>query len=478
MIYDETQHSAKKIYVYPISGDCMDALLKTDKDDDYPLKGFKETYKENAVSEYGQYNMDITRKSFKVIINGKEESIRVYIADYMETGAAVVYMKNMYTSEVYPAEDEFFQSLKSKRKTSVGYIKHYYEKAMDNMKTAEQNKLDDMMVQGKNFIPKISDVEDNAEEVEFELNSNDSLQDRFVEIVGTVSDIDKEINEQYTLESQRELAEGFLKAKEALTSRVGEKPGTFIGLFDKVAGGNKHYKKIRKNMGEAISKNDSVQDNINYLFGVMSNQYDKMVIMCEKLQQSKKLAEAQLIALTSLSKESNEKISVYKNQSDIPMRQLMTDTQIKASMETYRTKIVNLEGTIVATQTSIMVLGRDLPSLRTNMTGDSAVNSILSSAGDFQEMCKEISTLGSNLARTTEEKIYTVTKNLIQMQIDDTHTMMYLADSAERSQEMVTMVKSKSTELAQKVTRDANFMSDIISGKDILAARKKHKLLK
>ena len=64
------------------------------------------------------------------------------------------------------------------------------------------------------------------------------------------------------------------------------------------------------------------------------------------------------------------------------------------------------------------------------------------------------------------------------MQIDDTHTMMYLADSAERSQEMVTMVKSKSTELAQKVTRDANFMSDIISGKDILAARKKHKLLK
>lgn len=465
----------QEYFLFPTSGGNVDTQIKivNDSSSSFPIIGFNDSYKRGSIED-GSYNIDTSS------VNWVHKDENLVFSAYLltdESGVTTLYYRTSDIKQDIPSNGSIVKIFSHGMRVSASRLLEDYKESLQAWKDTANERIEEVIETGREFLPKVADFEE-TEEIHINMNENDSLQERYIEVVGTISDIDREINEEYTLESQKELAEGFLKAKEALAAKASEKPGTIVGFFDKLAGGNKIYQKVRKDVSEAATKNDSVQDNINYLFGVMSKQYDKMVVMCEKLQESKRLAEAQVIALDQLMRESNEQISVYPTQADIPMRELMTNTQIKASIETYRTKIANLHGTIIATQTSIMVLGRDLPSLRTNMTGDSAVNALLTSAGDFQAMYAEIAKLGSDLTKATEENIYKVTESLIDLQIEDTHTMTYLADSAERSKEMAKMVKNKTEKLVEKVHRDSQFMTAIISGEDIKIARQKHKLLK
>ena len=227
-----------------------------------------------------------------------------------------------------------------------------------------------------------------------------STQDKYVNIVGKLSNLTAGLNANDSLADAKDLAEAFIKTKATISSLTETKPNKLFGSLKKLAYDTGWGKKV----DEAMSKNKSVQDNIDYLFGIVQSKFEKLVTTGESLQSTKGLLFAQVEALEVLLLGSNEEVSNYDNPADIPIRELSLNNQIKASVEKYKDRLLKVDGAILATGKTIIALGRDLPSLKTDLTDEMAIGSLLNSVDDYQKMFSEISTLVATVTASTSEK--------------------------------------------------------------------------
>lgn len=311
------------------------------------------------------------------------------------------------------------------------------------------------------------------EEQEVHINKDGTnLHEKYVSIVGNISEINSSMNMETAAKDTKELFEAFKSAeasiKDLTANKVIETTTGAVGSFvNKYIWANPVGKKFEQHKQEQ----KSVQETINYLFGLVDTKYTKLIQTGESLQASKSQLNAQIEALEAISKDSSAEVSSYSSQADVPMRMLALDTNIKSSIEKYRGRLLKIDGAIIATQTTIIALGKDLPALKTDLTDEMAIGTLLNSVDDYQKMYTEIATLVADVTKATAEQTHKTIENLLQMQIDDTHTMTYIAESGKRAEKFATMIADKTQKVATKTQRDATFIADIVKGNTLEHAR-------
>jgi hypothetical protein len=127
----------------------------------------------------------------------------------------------------------------------------------------------------------------------------------------------------------------------------------------------------------------------------------------------------------------------------------------------------------MGTQASIISLGKNLPTTKAEMTEELALSGLLNSVTDYQEMYSSVTSLLNDVVTATSEKTYKVVENLMDLQINDTHTIAYLTKDSEKAKEFATMLTSKATALADKTRKDAVLIGEIAKGSSIALAREK-----
>lgn len=311
------------------------------------------------------------------------------------------------------------------------------------------------------------------EEQEVHINKDGiDLHEQYVSIVGNISEINSSMNMETAAKDTKELFEAFKSAeasiKDLTANKVIETTTGAVGSFvNKYIWANPVGKKFEQHKQEQ----KSVQETINYLFGLVDTKYTKLIQTGEGLQASKSQLNAQIDALEAISQDSSAEVSSYPSQADVPMRMLALDTNIKSSIEKYRGRLLKIDGAIIATQTTIIALGKDLPALKTDLTDEMAIGTLLNSVDDYQKMYTEIATLVADVTKATAEQTHKTIENLLQMQIDDTHTMTYIAESGKRAEKFATMIADKTQKVATKTQRDATFIADIVKGNTLEHAR-------
>lgn len=315
---------------------------------------------------------------------------------------------------------------------------------------------------------------------EKDIKSHSDILNEYHSVVAEISEASRQINQNTRLEDLKDLSESFLATREKLKELSGagasKVQAVGQGIFDKFKGIPLIGRAISQTK-ELKAKTDNVQDNIDALFILINKQYNRLVEVGEGLQSAKKKQETQCTRLEKLITASDSFIRSYPNQADIPVRELSANNQIKTSYEKLRKRILKTEAAIMGTQASIISLGKDLPCSKSEMTEELALSGLLNSVTDYQTMYSDITTLLNEVVEVTSEKTYKVVENLMDLQINDTHTLAYLSKDNQRAKEFATMLTDKSQKLADKVKSDANMIKEIASGTSILEAREKVKSL-
>jgi len=329
-------------------------------------------------------------------------------------------------------------------------------------------KYNETVRNGENIEPIIHIIKEHKEII---IPNDGTIIERYTQISGNISDLTKSINENFTLISGSNIEESFMKAKQKISDLASSPPSKISTIAGALANKLPYASKMFKSVEGVIDKNTSVQKHINYLFGIVAEKYEILVTVGEKLQHSKAHMEAQIYELEKLLIDSETFINKYKKQSDIPMSEISINTQIKSSIEKYKGRLVKIDGSLIATQQTIIMLGKDLPSMKSDLIDEMAISNILNNVGDYQTMFSEIAELASEVTKATSEKTHQIIENLYEVQINDTHTMEYLADTATRSKKLGTMLVNQTERLGTKVIREAAFIKEIVKGTDIQIAR-------
>lgn len=309
-----------------------------------------------------------------------------------------------------------------------------------------------------------------------DITSHADILKEYHSVVSEISEASRKINQNTRLEDLHDISETFMATKEKLKDLAGATATRTSSIFDKFRGISLIGKAITHTQ-ELKGKTDSVQDNIDALFIQMHRQYTRLVQIGEGLQSAKKAQELQATRLEMLIKASDDLLSKYVKQSDVPVRELSANNQIKTSYEKIKKRILKTEAAIMGTQASIISLGKDLPCSKAEMTEELSLSSLLNSVTDYQGMYNSISELLNEVVEVTSEKTYKVVENLMDMQINDTHSLKFLQKDNQRAKEFAMMLTDKSQKLANKVVSDATMIKEIASGTSILEASEKVKAL-
>jgi len=299
-----------------------------------------------------------------------------------------------------------------------------------------------------------------------------TTHEKFNHIVGNISKLTSSINDTFSLQDTKELADAFIETKKKIENITNTKPGKVAGFMKTFTSKIPGTAKLMESVSTTLAENSSVQKNINYLFGIIHTKYEKLITVGEGLQSAKGHIVAQVKALEVLRKESDSIIKRFKIQANIPIRELSLNTQIKASIEKYKGRLLKIDGAITATQTTILALGKDLPSLKTDLTDEMAIGGLLNSVDDYQKMYADIALLVSDVTRATSEKVHTTIENLLDLQINDTHMTDHLGESAERTVKFAAMIDDKTSKLEEKVHKDRVFIAEVIENNMIEQASK------
>lgn len=329
----------------------------------------------------------------------------------------------------------------------------------------------------------IGSTEENIECIESTLEDSEStpishqaIMTEYHSVVSEIDEASKAINNNTRLEDLKDISETFMatreKLKELAQANASRVSSVSTSIFDRFKGVPLLGKALSATK-ELKEKTESVQDNIDALFIMMHKQYTRLVEVGEGLQKAKEKQQIQYQKLELLIASSDSFLSKYASQVDIPVRELMANTQIKTSYEKLKKRILKTESAIMGTQASIISLGKDLPCTKSEMTEELALSSLLNSVTDYQQMYNDISTLLNEVVEITSEKTYKVVENLMDLQINDTHTLAYLSKDNQRAKEFATMLTDKSQKLANKVVKDASLIKEIASGSNLLEARAK-----
>jgi len=292
-------------------------------------------------------------------------------------------------------------------------------------------------------------------------NKTSDLRDEYLRVIGTVSEINESINADSILADKDELAKMFIKAESEIRTLASFEDNKYTAAFRRFA----YNTGWTKSLVDKVSIGRSIQESIDSLFGLVSVKYDELLKAGEQLQHSRVLLLAQITALDELVLVSTEALSKYPSQIDIPTSELALDTQIKSSAEKLRARVVKLEAVIIAAQGTILAFGKDLPSLKTDLTDEMALASVLGTLQDSQSMYTSVTDLITSVAEDTSNNSHKVIEELMDMQINDTHTSKYIADSLTRGSRTAKMVEEKTIKLRDKVTKDAEYITSVVSSK-------------
>lgn len=409
-------------------------------DRSYPWRGLRDTYVEN------------TDRLYQLVIN----DVEVSMTSSGDSGVLLASCELFNEPNVYRW---------SRNMSSLREAIKYAGQDIDKAKKLGESK-EKVRVKGREMAPTHVDITAEVE-VEIPYHNSAPMQERYMEVVGCISTLTQGINNNSILKDSKEVAEAFLKAKVEIEglATVRSKPTENKGFFHRYFGKNDPSK-------TPSGANASVQDNIDYLFGLIHEKYERLVTTGEGLQTAKGQLQAQLDLLEQLKVESAEGVKSFGDPSLVPMRVVALDTQIKASAEKYKDRLLKIDGAILATQTTIIALGKDLPAMKTDLTDEMAISGLLTDVGDYQSMYAEIATLVMEVTTSTSEKTHEVIENVLTMQIEDDHTVRYLAETATRGERFANMVIDKSKQLAVKTQNDAKFIEKVAQGKQLESARR------
>ena len=262
------------------------------------------------------------------------------------------------------------------------------------------------------------------------------------------------------MDSHRDLVSHFMEVKNKL-EELSTPIATKWGWLPKVITENKLVGKMIDRVEDVHDRNSSTQKSIDYMFGLVYEKYEQFIDMGENLQKSKIKMSKEIEALEILKVESDEELSQYEDTTLIPMRDMTLNTRIKTSIEKYKNRLSKVDGAIMATQATINALARDLPSMKSDLTDEMAINSLLSSVGDYQKMYQEIANLVTNVSDATSKNTYAVVENLLDMQIKDTSAIDALRKSDESTSQFKKMLAYKTQILSKKILDDATTVSKL-----------------
>lgn len=322
------------------------------------------------------------------------------------------------------------------------------------------SKVEKVIERGKSIT--VMEIEEfNPHDVEDVHVVGDTIEEKFLSISGSMSKITQGINEKAILDSHKTLVEDFMQVKDKLQA-LSTPTATKWGWMPKILTNNKLIGKVIDNIEDVHDRNSSTQKSIDYMFGLIYEKYEQFLDMGENLQKSKVKMAKEVQALQELCIESDLEISSYESQAEIPMRTLSLNTRIKTSIEKYKNRLTKVDGAIMATQATINALARDLPSMKSDLTDEMAISSLLNSVGDYQQMYQEIAGLVTSVSESTSEHTYKVVENLLTMQIEDTTAITYLQKSEQATEKFKTMLSDKTHKLQAKINKDANIVNQMV----------------
>lgn len=329
--------------------------------------------------------------------------------------------------------------------------------------------LKDQQIREKGKAP-IS-IKSSADTIEFstiEVDTDASIDEQYMQIVGAITGMTKEINDSTELADTKELEELFNKATEALEGYGKIKKEDHSGWLSKLTGGKQ----------KQAEKLTNVTSRIDYLFGIISDKFDKLVITGEKFQKLKAEMTSQIKALEVVLDRSNEELATYTSEGQVaPMRLLSINSQIAASYEAYKAKLLKIEAGITMTSGAVIALGAKLPAMRAGINDEMAFAGLLADVGNVHGMVTQAADLMLNIADNTSESIYQKVDEILTSQINDTSMIKYLNSRQEHTEKLAIMVSGKAQELSDKMKFESDTVKQIALSSSAEGSTRKLKLL-
>lgn len=284
------------------------------------------------------------------------------------------------------------------------------------------------------------------------VESNQSLESRYTSIVGNIQSMSQEINDTTELGSSAELEALFDKAKLALKEHDTIKKKDTSGWISKFFGSeSKKDKEL-----------NSINKNIDDLFQLIHNKYNALVSTGEKFQKLKAEMTTQYNELELLRQESNSEMESYTNSGEmIPMRLISTNSQIEASCEAYKAKLLKIEAGITLTTGAVIALGSKLPSMRSGIADETAYAALISSVSNVHGMVSNMADLMLGVADMTSNEVHKKVNDIMQSQINDNTTVRYLESRQKYTSELAEMISTNAEQLANKLLDESKIVKQI-----------------
>lgn len=281
---------------------------------------------------------------------------------------------------------------------------------------------------------------------------NQSLESRYTSIVGNIQSMSQEVNDTTELGSSAELEALFDKAKIALNEYDTVKKKDTSGWISKFFGSDTKKEK----------ELNSINKNIDDLFQLIRNKYNALVSTGEKFQKLKTEMTAQYNELELLRQESNAEMKSYVSIGEmIPMRLISTNTQIEASCEAYKAKLLKIEAGITLTTGAVTSLGSKLPSMRSGIADETAYAALISGVSNVHGMVSNMADLMLGVADMTSNEVHKKVNDIMQSQINDNTTVRYLESRQKYTSELAEMISTNAEQLANKLLDESKIVKQI-----------------
>lgn len=279
-----------------------------------------------------------------------------------------------------------------------------------------------------------------------------SLESRYTDIVGNIQSMSNEINDSTELGSSAELEALFDKAKLALNEYDTIKKKDTSGWISKFFGAE-----VQKD-----KELNSINKNIDSLFQLIHNKYNALVTTGEKFQKLKIEMTKQYDELENLRLESNTEMSSYTDSNEmIPMRLISTNSQIEASCEAYKAKLLKIEAGITLTTGAVIALGSKLPSMRSGIADETAYAALISSVSNVHGMVSNMADLMLGVADMTSNEVHKKVNDIMQSQINDNSTVKYLESRQKFTSDLAEMISGNAEQLSNKLLAESKVIKQI-----------------
>lgn len=279
-----------------------------------------------------------------------------------------------------------------------------------------------------------------------------SLEERYSKICGNIQSMSQEINDNTALSSSKQLEELFNKAKVSLESYKEVKAKDTSGWFSRFISADK--KKERELV--------TISQNTEYLFSLISKEYNNLVETGAKFQALKLEMTQQLKDLQVLLEESNAEVQQFvDNDEMVPMKVISTNSQIIASCEAYKAKLLKIEAGITMTTGAVVSLGSKLPTMKAGIADETSYAALIDSVSNVHGMFSSTAELMFGIADMTSDEVFKKVNDIMQSQINDTTTIKYLESRQKHTAELATMIATNAELLSDKLLNESSTIKQI-----------------